>query len=808
VSFHASLQQTIARLEEERIAALEQRLDADLALGRHADVVGELEALCDEFPLRERLRGLLMLALYRSSRQAEALDAYRRARQTLSEELGIDPSPALVALERAILNQDPALRPEAPPSTGKTNMPLPANPLVGRERELSATCALLRRRDMRLLTLTGAGGSGKSRLALEIAQVIGDEFEHGVFLVRLGRIDDPELVVPTISHTLAVGERADEPVLDTVAAYLRDRELLLLLDNFEHLLSAAPAVSRLLASAASLKVLVTSRSPLRLLGEHEYSVPPLALPDVARSTDPAVLGSSPAVALFVERAAAVKADFELTRANVSVVADICVRLDGLPLALELAAARCRLLSPQAIVERLEHRLRLLTGGPSDLPARQQTLRDTIAWSFGLLSEPEQNLFAHLGVFASGCAIDAVEAVAGTGEPDDVLEGLSSLVDKSLLLQRSEDGEPWFTMLNTIHEYAREQLEKSGHAEPARTRHAQWYLQFAERAEPELRGAQQVEWLGRLEREHHNLRVALNWARESGDVERLVRLAAALARFWSVRGYLREGREWLEQALRNDNLLRPELRAKTLHGGFVLAHRQRDLKAAKSYATESLSLCREREDQGGIARSLLYLGLVAAAEENHNLAVARLTEAAERARDVGDTWTLAAAISNQGDLALNQRDYARAIELCGASVAIQRELGDARGIAISLNNIAYATLYEGRYREALEPLQESLQLAFELEDRDGIAYRLEALAVVAAAENEPERAARLLGGANALFGVIGAELEPAEQRMHERILSDVRNRLGDDVFADAWAAGRAMRLDQAVAYARERQLTAA
>jgi predicted ATPase len=602
-------------------------------------------------------------------------------------------------------------------------------------------------------------------------------FGDGVVLVRLGDLSDPDLVVPTIARTLAVGERAGTPVLETLEAYLRDREFLLVLDGFEHLLSAATAVAGLLAASPSLKVLVTSRSLLRLLGEHEYPVPPLSLPD--------------AVALFVQRAAAVKHDFELSDGNAQAIAEICIRLDGLPLALELAAARCRLLTPEAIVERLEHRLTLLTGGPRDLPTRQQTLRDTIAWSYGLLTGSEQHVFRHLGAFAGGCTVAAVEAVADCDDPRAALDGLSSLLDKSLLLQREGHGEPYFGMLNTIQEYALDELASSGQVEPARTRHAEWYLGLAERAEPELTRAQQAKWLAQIEREHDNLRLALGWTQESDDLDRRMRLAAALARFWAVRGYVTEGRVWLDEALEIDDGLRPEARAKALLGAFVLAHRQGDVPSSKKYADESLRLCKEVDDQSGVARSLMYLGLAAAAAGERDVAHARFTEAAVFAREIGDTWSLAASISNQGDLALNAGDYARARELCSQSLTLQRELGDMRSMAISLHNIAYAYLYEGQYDSALEPLQESLKLAFELGDRDGIAYRLEALAVIAAAEKDMSRAARLLGSAEALFEVIGVGPDPAERRLHESTVVEVQALLGDEAFAAAWAAGRAM-----------------
>ena len=805
LSFAPSLQQEIAALEELRLTAIDLRIDADLALGRHAELVSELQALIREQPLRERLRGQLMLALYRAGRQAEALGAYRQARESLVEELGIEPGTPLQELERAILVHDPSLELSGRVGTGETNVPEPANRLVGREREVAAISELLGRPDVRLLTLTGAGGSGKSRLALEVALALRDEFEHGVFLVRLGRISDSDLVVPTIAQTLSVEERADEPLFATLQDVVREREYMLLVDNFEHLLPAAPSLTGLLAAAPRLKLLVTSRSPLRLLGEHEYPVAPLSLPELARPLRPEALTTSGAVTLFVERAEAVEPRFRLNTATAPAVAEICVRLDGLPLALELAAARCRLLSPEAILDRLEHRLGLLTGGPRDVPARQQTLRDTIAWSHGLLDAAEQRLFAQLGVFVGGWTVGAAQAVSASGDGDDVLDGISSLVDKNLILrQPGGNGEPRFTMLETIREYAREQLERGGGAEAAGERHAAWCVELAERAEPELTAAAQAGWLDRLEREHDNLRAALGWLRSSGEVEGELRLAGALSRFWYVRGYLGEGRSWLEHALTRDDRSRPMARAKALRGAFVLAHRQRDIGSATAYAEESLSLSTDLGDERGVARSIAYLALLAASEGDHARAGSLYEDASRRARESGDEWTLALSVSNRGDLALNEGDYVRASALCTESLALQRQLGDKRGMAISLNNLAYAALYEGRFREALAPLQESLMLAQELGDRDGIAYRLEGLAVVAASQGETERAARMLGGADALLEVIDADLDPAERDLHERTLGDVRARLGEEAFGAAWAEGRAMSLREAVAYARGEQ----
>jgi predicted ATPase/DNA-binding SARP family transcriptional activator len=801
LGFEPALQQEIAELEELRLTAIELQVEADLALGRHGEVIAELQALIREQPLRERPRGQLMLALYRAGRQAEALAAYREARVSLVEELGIEPGTPLQDLERAILVHDPSLELATPVAEVETNVPVPANRLVGRDREVAAISVLLRRPDVRLLTLTGAGGSGKSRLALEVTLALREEFEHGVFLVRLGRISDADLVAPTIAQTLAVEERAGESLLVTLEDALRGREYLLLADNFEHLLDAGPLLTRLLAVAPRLKLLVTSRSPLRVLGEHEYPVAPLSLPEISRPRRLEALTTSDAVTLFVERAQAVEPEFRLNTATAPAVAEICVRLDGLPLALELAAARCRLLSPEAILDRLEHRFGLLTDGPRDVPARQQTLRDTIAWSHGLLDNGEQRLFARLGVFVGGWTVGAAQAVAAGEGAGDALEGIALLLDKNLILRVPEDkGEPRFTMLETIREYAREALEVTGGAQDASTRHAAWCLELAERAEPELTAAGQAGWFDRLEREHDNLRAALAWLRYSGEIELELRLAGALSRFWSVRGYLTEGRSWLEYALTSDDHSRSPARAKALRGAFVLALRQRDVASATAYANESLGLSTDLGDERGIARSIAYLALV---EDDHDRARSLYEDASRRARETGDEWTLAMSVSNRGDLALNEGDYGQASALCSESLTLQRKLGDTRGMAISLNNLAYAALYEGRFREALAPLQESLTLAHELGDRDGIAYRLEGLSVVAAAQGDASRAARLLGGADVLFEGIEADLDPAERDLHERTLTEVRDRLGEEAFASAWAEGRAMGLSEAVAYAHDR-----
>jgi predicted ATPase len=467
-------QSEIGRIEELRLTALEERIEAELAFGKHNELTAELETLVAEQPLRERLRGQLMLALYRAGRQAEALEAYQQARTALVEQLGIDPSPELQTLYKQILNQDEALTVEAPPATPPTNLPAPPNALVGRQRELAELIELVRSRAVRLVTLTGTGGIGKTRLAHRVARDVLDEFREGVFFVSLARISDPELVMPAIAQTVGIREEVGKPLVETLNEYMREKEMLLLLDNFEQVVDSAPAVATLVEAASKLKVLVTSRAPLRVSAERTYDVPPLGLPDPDQPPTIETVEESEAAELFIERATAAKSDFPLTENDLAAVTEICLRLDGLPLALELAAARTPVLTAQALLARLDERLGLLTTGARDADERHRTLRATIDWSHDLLSPPEQTLFARLSVFVGGCCLEAAQAVcASNGEPGvDILDGLASLVEKNLLRQRADtNGQPRYSMLETIREYALERLVGSGERDEAHDRHA-------------------------------------------------------------------------------------------------------------------------------------------------------------------------------------------------------------------------------------------------------------------------------------------------------------------------------------------------
>ncbi len=725
----------------------------------------------------------------------------------------------------------------------RTNLPVQPTPLIGREREIAVVGTLLRRSDVRLVTLTGPGGTGKTRLGVHVAAELLDEFADGVFFVNLAPINDPALVNSTIAQTLGVTEARGQPLEATLKRYLHAKQLLLLLDNFEHVLQAAPLVADLLAAAAHVKVIVTSRAVLHLRSEHEYLVPPLALPDPKQLPPVERLTQYHAVRLFIERAQAVKPDFLVTNANAPAVAEICVRLDGLPLAIELAAVRIKLLGPDALLHRLSHRLKLLTGGARDLPARQQTLWNTIEWSYSLLNDGEQALFRRLAVFVGGRTLEAIEAVchADGDVPIDPFDGVASLLDKSLLRQADgTGGESRFIMLETIREYALEQLETSGEAEALRQRHATYFLALAEAAEPALLGPEQAMWLDRLEHEHANVQAVLAWARKVGETSLGVKLSAALVRFWQTRGYLTEGRWWLETLLNDAGSLPMEMRAKALNDVGWLAICQGDYTTATPVIEESLALWRKLENKNGIALALNSLGNIASSQGVLDRARICYEESLVLRRGVGDTYSIAVSLNNLGNLAGDQGDYMRAKAFHEESLALRRTLGDTYGIAVSLNNLGLIALNQANYAHAKTLFEESLLLfqtlgdnnsaafglgnlgfvaldqgdveralplftqslaAFcEAQDKEGIPYGLEGLAGSAAMQGKARRAAHLWGAAAALREATGAPFPDVDRVRYERFIVVSRSALGDAGWQAAWDEGRAMSLEQAIAYA--------
>jgi len=638
------------------------------------------------------------------------------------------------------------------------NLPVQPTVLIGREREVAMVQERLLEPATRLLTLTGPGGTGKTRLALQVAAEMLDTFPDGVFFVNLAPISDPTLVVPTIAQTLGVSEAGSQPLHESLTTYLKEKRLLLVLDNLEQVLEAAPAIAQLLAAAPSLKALVTSRGPLHLRGEHDYPVPPLAVPDLQRLPPLETLTQYEAMRLFIERAEEVKPGFTVTNENAPAVAEICVRLDGLPLAIELAAARVRLLPPHALLARLSNRLTLLTGGARDLPARQRTLRATIDWSYNLLNAEEQALFARLSVFAGGGTLEAIETVCSTDGRVDVLAGIESLLEKSLLGQTEVVDEMRFVMLETLHAYARERLTARGETETLCQTHAAYFLALAERAEPELRGPAQGEWLARLEQDYINLRAALIWARERGNGMWGLRLAAALWRFWLVRGYLSEGRRWLEGLLAQAESDLPAdttpVRVAALHGASRLAYCQGDYGQAVALADERLRLARKSRDSAGVAGSLGLLGNVASAQGDWVRATALYGESLALCRALEDKQGIADSLKQMGGMAYSQGDYGQAVALTEESLALRRALGDKQGIANALGLLGLVAMNQGEYTRATALTNETLVIARELEDKQGIAGSLGVLGLVASRQGNFGQALALIAESLTMLRELG------------------------------------------------------
>jgi predicted ATPase len=724
-------------------------------------------------------------------------------------------------------------------------LPVAPTPFIGRERERAIARDLLLRPSTRLLTLSGPGGVGKTRLSLQVAADTLAAFRDGVCLVELAPVPATELVLPTLAKAFGLRETPNRPLFESVQEYLSEKQLLLVLDNFEHLMAAASGVAELLANCLEVKALVTSREVLHLSGEQQLCVPPLSLPAMSCPQSFEEILNYEAIQLFIDRAKSVKPGFKVSATNAGPVAEICHRLDGLPLAIELAAARVNVLSPAGLLGRLGQRMAVLTGGPRDAPLRHQTLRQAIAWSHELLSAEEQRLFRRLAVFAGGCTLAAAEFVAGPagegdGPADDVLTGLSSLIDKSLLRQdeMGAEEEPRFTMLETLREFALERLSEANETHRSRARHAGWYVELAQEAEPGLTGQHQDVWLERLQQEYDNLRAALQWLVNHGPAEHGLRLATALSRFWRAHGYIAEVRQALS------NLLAAQCsacsRAKALRASGWLAREQGDYAEARTLFDESISIYRTLQDPRGIGWSLVSLAFVARYQGDYAQASMLLEESLPLLRQAGDLEGMAVALGNlgliardRGDASVAEKQLQASLELwlqlgdpigqgwvltalgiaarCGGqrelarsrldqALAVWRKIGDRQNQANALGTLASLARDAGEFDAAARLLRESLSILREIGDRRAIAFVLEGFSSLAAARDQAMRAVALWAAAQALRERIGAPAPPAWHAELDRTLNVIKARLEVTAVDEASRRGRSMTLPDAIAFA--------
>lgn len=768
---------------------------------------------------------------------------YRATVQRLIEALGLSNEEAKTLELATSRRRGPTSRTR---ESSLAKLPIQPTSLIGRERDEAQVIHLLRWEGRRMLTLTGPGGVGKTRLALQVAESMAHDFADGVVHVPLAAIRDAELVIPAIAAALSVREPKDRSSQEGLIGYLEDREVLLVLDNLEQVLDAGPALATVLSACPKVKMLLTSRVPLHLRGEQAVEVVPLDVPPSNGAYPLDNLLSYPSVALLIERARLVKPSFSLTVDNSAALAEICRRLDGLPLAIELAAARLRMLSPAALLIRLQHRLQVLAGGTQEVDARQQTMRNTIVWSYDLLSEQEQILFRRLSVFAGRFSLEEVEAVCATDQDRelDVFEVLTSLVEQSLVfVEEQQAHDPLFRMLETTGDFARECLEDGGEAGNMRERHSEYYVTLVERAEPELRGRDQEVWLARLDRDQDNVRVALHNTIQNEQIEKGLRIAAAQWWFWYVRGYLSEGRRWLEALLNSkqacDGVVTPVVQARALRGAGVLTTEQGDYPQAEAYIKQSLDLFRQLGDTQAEGTLLTILGNIAKYQTDYERAAALYSDALATFREAGDVRSISVALNNLGSVAKEQGDHAKALGFYEESLAAKRDLGDKRGIAIVLSNIGTMAHAQGDYPRAAEAGEESMLLLRDLGDKDlasaldtlaravlaqgdsdralglyreGLtvsklsgekqlmAFCLEGVGRVAGARGHFERATLLYGAGIALRESIGAPLSPAERAQDSSYLDVARQHLGDSRYTIAWNQGQTMSVERAVACA--------
>jgi predicted ATPase/DNA-binding XRE family transcriptional regulator len=760
----------------------------------------------------------------------------------LADALDLGPAKRQALLAAARAQAVPA--PQGDRAAAVLPLPTPLTPLIGRERELAALLALLGIADHRLVTVTGVGGSGKTRLALEVGDRLRDEFPEGAVFVDLAPLSDANLVVAVIANALGVRERLGQRLVDTVARFLTEKRLLLIVDNCEQVLAAAPDLAAILHASPRVAVLATSREALRLRGEREFRLLPLPLPTADGPVSVEELAEAPAVALFVERAVASHPAFALTADNAAAVAEICRRLDGLPLAIELAAARTRILPPQELVSRLEHRLPVLTGGSRDLPPRQRTMRDAIAWSYDLLGDEEQRLFRRLAIFVGGWALDAVEVVGRGGDDVDILEGLQALVAANLVQAVEQpDGVRRFAMLETVREYGLERLASEVEADEIGCRHADYFVALAQAGGIELASAAPGEWLARLESEQSNIRAALTWLRDRAETGAGLQLAAALGGFWRLHNMSTEGRQWLEAFLTQplvDNAPAAD-RIAALRWAGELAGLEGDVATAEARLLASLALARAADDKRAAAGVLSALGSLLFQHVDIAQSIAVFEEAAALTRELGDVRQTIFLLAYLGVAVGIQGDLARAQSLVAESEALLRSLGDTRSFEANFLALmqGYVALIGGNHDRAEERLNaaialgraidskgilsaayailgdvalareaiataaghyhEGLVLGWEVGFAVGVAYNLQGLVWLGSRHGDFARSARFVGAMDAVGGTV-QQLQGIASAAHKTDVAMARAVLGEEAFAAAWEAGRTLPLEETIAEA--------
>lgn len=701
-----------------------------------------------------------------------------------------------------------AVRNTTGPDTGSTgrrtsNLRAYVSPIIGRRREISAVAQLLRDETVRLVTLTGIGGTGKTRLAYAVAETMLDEFADGVFMIELSSVALPELVATTIAQPLGLHDAGARPVIDILKDHLAEKRMLLVLDNFEQIVDAAPQIAELLVAAPGIKALVTSRFLLRITAEREFVVPPLSPPPDDLLSSFEKLSQNEAVQLFAERARLADPSFNLTEQNVRSVAEICSRLEGLPLAIELAAARARVLSPAALLAKLDSRLKFLTGGPRDLPERQRTMQGALDWSFDLLTDDEKAVFSALSVFSGSFSVEAAEAVcglAGSGPP--VIDTITSLLDKSLVKRMEGQGsEHRFGMLEVVREYAGQALEASGESETVRRRHAEYFVSLGEKAEPFLQAAQTAEWLDRMEDEHDNLRATMQWSLKN-DATMAVRLAVAVRNFWLLHSHLSEGYRWLKAALERGGDPPAELRFKLMNGLGLAARFRGDYETAHKAYADGLAAGQEAGDKQGVALSSRGLGLVAMQLGDTSGARGFFESGLAISRELDDKFGIAISLSFLGDLARTEKDFARARPLFEESLGLFRKLDNKSAVSDALNNLGSTCFVKGEFELAKEYFAEAADIALNLGNKMTMSYSIDGFAALALEDGEPDRAARLCGAAEALRESIGYKIEPAEGVFRAAYLERLRTRMPAEDLTAAVERGRMLSPYEAIDIALE------